>query len=101
MRSWITYAASTMLVLFAALFAGSSAQASVAAPNAPNAVQTATPNLNQSVQYYVYRPRRYYVRRAYRPHYYRPRVVCSVRYRRVWNGFYWVTRPVRVCTRRW
>ncbi|WP_181832725.1 hypothetical protein [Bosea caraganae] len=53
-------------------------------------------DLLQQAQYYG--PRRHY---GYRPHYgygrpvYRPR--CFVTDRRVWNGYRWVIRPVRVC----
>jgi len=35
-------------------------------------------------------PRRFYGRPAYRPR-------CFVSDRRVWNGYRWVIRPVRVC----
>jgi hypothetical protein len=34
-----------------------------------------------------------------RPH--RGRVVCTIRYRRFFNGLFWNTAPVRVCWRRW
>ena len=43
--------------------------------------------------YGVYRPYRPYP--VYRPAYAGPR--CVVRERRVWTGFHWAWRPVRVC----
>ncbi|MGO4574031.1 hypothetical protein [Microvirga sp. 2TAF3] len=44
-----------------------------------------------------YRGPRYH---GYRPHGYRPAYVaprCFVRPQRVWNGYRWVQRPVRIC----
>jgi hypothetical protein len=67
-----------------------------AAPVATGTMQTAQPegDLVQQAQYYGPRryhgPRRYYGRPVYRPR-------CFYSNRRVWTGYGWVVRPVRVC----
>lgn len=79
------------LTLAASAFATVPASAApVAAPVAAAPLQAAPAgDLLQQAQYY-HGPRRYYGR----PHY-RPR--CFWSNRRVWNGWRWVVRPVRVC----
>lgn len=78
----------------------SSAPAS-AAPVAPMPLQLEqSSDLVEQAQYYgprrhygarrYYGPRRYYGRPVYRPR-------CYFVDRRVWNGYRWVIRPVRVC----
>lgn len=80
----------------------------MAAPVSTGIVQTAPAgDLVQEAQYYAgprryYGPRRHYGPRRYYgpPRYYgrpvyRPR--CVFVDRRVWNGYRWVIRPVRVC----
>lgn len=71
-----------------ALMATSPAAAPVAAPAGQSA--QAGQDLVRLAQYYG--PRRHY--RA-RPSYHRPR--CFWSDRRVWNGWRWVVRPVRIC----
>ncbi len=71
-----------------------------AAPVASGALPAASSagGLLEQVQYYgrpyygrpYYGPRRYYGRPVYRPR-------CYFVDRRVWNGWRWVIRPVRVC----
>jgi hypothetical protein len=66
-----------------------------AAPVSAGATQAAPAgDLVQEAQYYGprrhYGPRRYYGRPVYRPR-------CFFVDRRVWNGYRWVIRPVRVC----
>ncbi|CAH1654473.1 conserved exported hypothetical protein [Hyphomicrobiales bacterium] len=70
---------------------GSMALPAAAAPVAAPGGQMARSGqeLAERVQYYG--PRPYYrPRPAYRPH-------CFWSERRVWNGWRWVVRPVRVC----
>ncbi|MCV9939666.1 hypothetical protein OIU35_25215 [Boseaceae bacterium BT-24-1] len=78
----------------ALLFTGLSVAPANAAPFAAGAPATSTgAGLVEQVQYYGrphYGPRRYYGRPVYRPR-------CYVVDRRVWNGWRWVIRPVRVC----
>lgn len=62
---------------------------------APVAAASAAGDLLQQVQYYGPRrgyhgPRRHYGRPVYRPR-------CFWSDRRVWNGYRWVVRPVRIC----
>lgn len=81
------------LALAASAFAAAPA---TAAPVSAGTFQTAPAegDLVQQAQYYG--PRRYYGRpRYYRRPAYRPR--CFVTQRRVWTGYGWVVRPVRVC----
>ena len=65
-----------------------------AAPIAAGTTAASTgAGLVEQVQYYgrpYYGPRRYYGRPVYRPR-------CYFVDRRVWNGYRWVIRPVRVC----
>jgi hypothetical protein len=73
-----------------------SAAPASAAPISTGVVQTAPAgDLVQQAQYYG--PRRHY--RPYRHHYRRPihRPRCFMTNRRVWTGYGWVVRPVRVC----
>lgn len=82
----IAAAAFGALTLAASAFAAAPASA---APVAAAPVQAAPAgDLLQQAQYYG--PRRYYGRPAYRPR-------CFYTNRRVWNGWRWVVRPVRVC----
>ncbi|WP_342360508.1 hypothetical protein [Terrarubrum flagellatum] len=69
-----------------AVLSAPSAQALTIAPTV-TAVEDAAPVLIEQAQY----------RRRY---YYRPRVVCGVRYRQFYNGLFWQTAPIRVCWRR-
>ncbi len=67
----------------------------MAAPVSAGPVQAAPAgDLVQQAQYYgprrYYRPHRYYGRPVYRQR-------CFVTNRRVWTGYGWVVRPVRVC----
>lgn len=87
--------------LFGALtlmFAAFSVAPASAAPISASPIQAtqaqAATDLVQQAQYYG--PRRYYGPRGYygRP-VYRPR--CFYSNRRVWNGYRWVVRSVRVC----
>ena len=79
------------LTLAASAFAAVPASAApVAAPVAAAPLQAAPAgDLLQQAQYYR-GPRRYYGRPYYRPR-------CFWSNRRVWNGWRWVVRPVRVC----
>ncbi|CAN7557488.1 hypothetical protein [Bosea sp. LjRoot237] len=78
----------------ALLFTGLSVAPASAAPIAAGAPAASTGGgLVEQAQYYgrpYYSPRRYYGRPVYRPR-------CYVVDRRVWNGWRWVIRPVRVC----
>lgn len=85
-RAAILAAATAMVLGGGALMATSPAAAPVAAGRSAAAGQ----GLVTLAQYYG--PRRYY--RA-RPSYRRPH--CFWSDRRVWNGWRWVMRPVRVC----
>jgi hypothetical protein len=85
--------------------------APVSSGSAPTSQQAATAakDLVSTVRYHrrgyygrsyyrrpVYYRRPIYRRPVYVRPYYRP-VRCGVVYRRVWNGYGWVSRPVRVC----
>jgi len=78
----------------ALLLTGLSVTPASAAPITAGAPAASTGGgLIEQVQYYGrphYGPRRYYGRPVYRPR-------CYVVDRRVWNGWRWVIRPVRVC----
>lgn len=88
-------AAATFGALTLAVSAFATAPAN-AAPVFAGTFQTvpAEGDLVEQAQYYGPRrydgPRRYYGRPAYRPR-------CFWSDRRVWNGYRWVVRPVRVC----
>ena len=80
-----------------ALTAGafSAAPASAAPVSAGTAQAAPAGDLVQQAQYYYgprrhYRGPRYYARPVYRPR-------CFTSHRRVWNGYRWIVRPVRVC----
>ncbi|KPF66764.1 hypothetical protein IP69_14515 [Bosea sp. AAP35] len=98
LSSRILAAAFGAVALAASAFAVAPA---TAAPVSAGTVQTVASEggLVQQAQYYG--PRRYGPRRYYGPprYYgrpvYRPR--CFVTQRRVWTGYGWVVRPVRVC----
>ena len=99
------------VIAFGALVAvGPGAKAAPIGGLAAAPVQASAGTGVDRAQYYYRRgPARRYHRRYYRRHYYRPyygggyyrpsRVVCSTRYRTVWNGYRWVNRPTRVCRR--
>lgn len=91
-RAAILAAATAMVLGGGALMATSPAAAPVATASGQSA--QAGQGLVALAQYYGphYGPRRYY--RA-RPSYRRPH--CFWSDRRVWNGWRWVMRPVRVC----
>lgn len=93
LSSRIVAAAFGALTLAASAFIAAPASA---APVSTGTVQTtqAQGDLVEQAQYYG--PRRHYGRPRYygRP-VYRPR--CFVTQRRVWTGYGWVVRPVRVC----
>jgi len=77
----------------ALLFSGLSLAPANAAPVAAGGQGGTTAGLIEQAQYYGrphYGPRRYYGRPVYRPR-------CYIVDRRVWNGWRWVIRPVRVC----
>lgn len=79
----------------ALLLTGLAAAPANAAPIAAGSVPAASAGagLVEQVQYYgrpYYGPRRHYGRPVYRPR-------CYFVDRRVWNGYRWVIRPVRVC----
>ncbi|CAN7286982.1 hypothetical protein LJR090_002061 [Bosea sp. LjRoot90] len=78
----------------ALLFTGLSVVPASAAPIAAGTPTASTDiGLVEQAQYYGrphYGPRRYYGRPVYRPR-------CYFVDRRVWNGWRWVIRPVRVC----
>ncbi len=84
------FGASTLMV------AAVSVAPAMAAPVGASPIQTtqAAGDLVEQAQYYGPRryhgPRRYYGRPVYRPR-------CFFTDRRVWNGYRWVIRPVRVC----
>lgn len=86
--------ASKMMAAIAA--AACAAAVSMAAPREANAFagSSAADGIAQASPVAVAQAR---YRRGY---YYRPRVVCSVRYRQFYNGLFWQTAPVRVCWRR-
>lgn len=94
LQSRIAAATFGALALAASAFAAAPA---TAAPISAGILQTAPAEggLVQDAQYYG--PRRYYggPRRYYGRPVYRPR--CFVSHRRVWTGYGWVVRPVRVC----
>ena len=76
----------------ALLFTGLAVAPANAAPIAAGSLPSTAGQIEQ-VQYYGrphYGPRRYYGRPVYRPR-------CYFVDRRVWNGYRWVIRPVRVC----
>jgi hypothetical protein len=87
-RAAILAAATAMVLGGGALMATSPAAAPVAAAAGRSA--EAVPGLVTLAQYYG--PRRHY---RPRPSYHRPR--CFWSDRRVWDGWRWVVRPVRVC----
>lgn len=87
-RTTILAAATAAALGGGALMATSASAAPVATPAGQTA--QAGQGLIEQAQYY-YGPRRYYRPRPY----YRPR--CWTEGRRVWNGWRWVVRPVRVC----
>ncbi|WP_186420963.1 hypothetical protein [Bosea sp. CS1GBMeth4] len=78
----------------ALLFTGLAVAPASAAPIAAGVpAGSAGTDLVEQAQYYgrpYYGPRRYYGRPVYRPR-------CYFVDRRVWNGWRWVIRPVRVC----
>lgn len=82
-----------VLLAGAGLVATSASAAPIGAGSAL-ATQQSGEGLLEQAQYYgprpYYGPPRYYRRPAYRPR-------CYYVDRRVWNGWRWVIRPVRVC----
>jgi hypothetical protein len=82
------------LTLMFAAFTVAPATAAPIGSGPVQATQAGAADLVQQAQYYGPRryhgPRRYYGRPVYRPR-------CFYSNRRVWNGFRWVVRPVRVC----
>jgi hypothetical protein len=103
MLSRISAAVFGAVALTVSAFAVAPAQAAPVAAAPMQAMPAG--DLVEQAQYYG--PRPYYrPRPQYRPNYrpYRPyarppvyRPACYMQQRRVWNGYNWVMRPVRVC----
>jgi len=78
-----------LTLMFAAFTVAPASAAPVSAGPVQATQAQAGADLLQQAQYY-YGPRRYYGRPVYRPR-------CFWSNRRVWNGYRWVVRSVRVC----
>jgi hypothetical protein len=116
MRPFFVAVFGIALSLFAIISAPHQVSAAPFSVGAANAVQTAQPLVVEKARYYGrhrggyrhygYGRRHYgygrhygYRRHVYRPAYYGGYRRCGIRYRTFYNGYRYVSRPVRVCRR--